>query len=165
MRIAGMIQDSIVDGPGFRFTLFTQGCPHNCEGCHNPETHDFSGGSEMSTDEIIKKLLSNPLTDGITFSGGEPFEQAGDCAVIAKAARENGLNVWAYSGYTFEELLNKGEKQPEVMDLLKLTDVLVDGRFVLAQRSLSLKWRGSANQRILDVQKSLAAGQAESLGE
>ena len=106
MRIAGMIQDSIVDGPGFRFTLFTQGCPHDCEGCHNPETHDFSGGSEMSTDEIIRKLLSNPLTDGITFSGGEPFEQSEDCAVIAHAARKNGLNVWAYSGYTFEELLN-----------------------------------------------------------
>ena len=165
MRIAGMIQDSIVDGPGFRFTLFTQGCPHDCEGCHNPETHDFGGGSEMSTDEIIRKLLSNPLTDGITFSGGEPFEQAGDCAVIAKAARDNGLNVWAYSGYTFEELIKKAEKQPEVMDLLKLTDVLVDGRFILAQRSLSLKWRGSANQRILDVPKSLAAGQAELLGE
>ena len=159
MRIAGMIQDSIVDGPGFRFTLFTQGCPHDCEGCHNPETHDFNGGSEMSTEEIIKKLLSNPLTDGITFSGGEPFEQAGDCAVIARAARENGLNVWAYSGYTFEELLRKAEKQPEIMELLKLTDVLVDGRFILAQRSLSLKWRGSANQRILDVPKSLDAGE------
>ncbi|MBR4232128.1 MAG: anaerobic ribonucleoside-triphosphate reductase activating protein [Oscillospiraceae bacterium] len=160
MRIAGMIQDSIVDGPGFRFTLFTQGCPHHCEGCHNPETHDFNGGSEMSTDEVIKKLLSNPLTDGITFSGGEPFEQAGECAVIAKAARENGLNVWAYSGYTFDELLVKAEKQPDVMELLKLTDVLVDGRFVLEQRSLSLKWRGSANQRILDVPASLTAGQA-----
>ncbi len=160
MRIAGMIQDSIVDGPGFRFTLFTQGCPHHCEGCHNPETHDFNGGSEMSTDEVIKKLLSNPLTDGITFSGGEPFEQAGECAVIAKAARENGLNVWAYSGYTFDELLVKAEKQPDVMELLKLTDVLVDGRFVLEQRSLSLKWRGSANQRILDVPASLTAGHA-----
>ena len=160
MRIAGMIQDSIVDGPGFRFTLFTQGCPHHCEGCHNPETHDFNGDSEMSTDEVIKKLLSNPLTDGITFSGGEPFEQAGECAVIAKAARENGLNVWAYSGYTFDELLVKAEKQPDVMELLKLTDVLVDGRFVLEQRSLSLKWRGSANQRILDVPASLTAGQA-----
>ena len=160
MRIAGMIQDSIVDGPGFRFTLFTQGCPHNCEGCHNPETHDYNGGSEMSTDEVIKKLLSNPLTDGITFSGGEPFEQAGDCAVIARAARENGLNVWAYSGYTFEELLAKTEKHPEIMELLKLTDVLVDGRFILAQRSLSLKWRGSANQRIIDVPESLNAGKA-----
>ena len=160
LRIAGTVAESIVDGPGFRFTLFTQGCPHHCEGCHNPETHDFNGGSEMSTDEVIKKLLSNPLTDGITFSGGEPFEQAGECAVIAKAARENGLNVWAYSGYTFDELLVKAEKQPDVMELLKLTDVLVDGRFVLEQRSLSLKWRGSANQRILDVPASLTAGQA-----
>ena len=158
MRIAGMIQDSIVDGPGFRFTLFTQGCPHHCEGCHNPETHDFSGGSEVGTDEIIKKLLSNPLTDGITFSGGEPFEQAEDCAVIARAARDNGLNVWTYSGYTFEELIQKTEQQPEVRRFLELTDVLVDGRFVLAQRSLNIKWRGSTNQRLIDVVKSLEAG-------
>ena len=160
MRIAGTIQDSIVDGPGFRFTLFTQGCPHKCEGCHNPETHDPAGGKEETTDEIIKKLLSNPLTDGITFSGGEPFEQAADCAVIARAARENGLNVWAYSGYTFEELLKKGEEAPAVLELLKLTDVLVDGRFVLSKRSLNLKWRGSTNQRLIDVPKSLAEGRA-----
>lgn len=160
MRIAGTIQDSIVDGPGFRFTLFTQGCPHHCEGCHNPETHDPDGGKEASADEIIKMLLSNPLTDGITFSGGEPFEQAADCVTIASAARKNGLNVWAYSGYTFDELLRKAEDSPAVLELLKLTDVLVDGRFVLALRSLSLKWRGSTNQRIIDVPKSLEAGHA-----
>lgn len=156
MRIADFVQDSIVDGPGLRFTLFTQGCPHHCEGCHNPSTHDPEGGKEVTAEKVIEIMLSNPLTDGLTLSGGEPFAQAGDCAVIAKAAREHGLNVWAYSGWTFEELMNNPD--PEIRHLLELIDVLVDGRFVLAQRSLSLKWRGSGNQRVIDVSKSLAAG-------
>ncbi len=156
MRIAGTIQDSIVDGPGLRFTVFTQGCPHCCEGCHNPETHDFSGGTEMPVADIIKKLLSNPLTDGLTLSGGEPFCQAADCALIAEAAKGAGMNVWAYSGWTFEELLGKDD--PDILRLLNLVDVLVDGRFILAERSLNIKWRGSKNQRLIDVQKSLKEG-------
>ncbi len=163
MKIAGTVQDSIVDGPGFRFTLFTQGCPHKCPGCHNPQTHDFSGGEELSTDEIIKKLLSNPLTDGITFSGGEPFEQASDCAVIAAAARQHGLNVWCYSGYTFEELLEKSRVDSGVMELLKLTDVLVDGKFILEEKSYNVPWRGSRNQRLIDVKKSLEQKSAVTL--
>ena len=163
MKIAGTVQDSIVDGPGFRFTLFTQGCPHKCPGCHNPQTHDFSGGEELSTDEIIKKLLSNPLTDGITFSGGEPFEQASDCAVIAAAARQHGLNVWCYSGYTFEELLEKSRADSGVMELLKLTDVLVDGKFILEEKSYNVPWRGSRNQRLIDVKKSLEQKSAVTL--
>ena len=165
MKIAGTVQDSIVDGPGFRFTLFTQGCPHHCPGCHNPQTHDFTGGTEMSTDEIIQKLLSNPLTDGITFSGGEPFEQASDCAVIAAAARENGLNVWCYSGYTFEELLTKAQNDAGIMELLSLTDVLVDGKFILEEKSYNVPWRGSRNQRLIDVQKSLSTGSAVILSD
>ena len=155
MRITNYVQDSIVDGTGLRFTLFTQGCPHGCIGCHNPDTHDPNGGKEMSVDEIINIMLSNPLTDGITFSGGEPFSQAEDCARIALAAKKAGLNVWAYSGWTFEQLIDNtvhGSK-----DLLELCDVLVDGPFVLARRSLLLKWRGSENQRVLDVKKSLEA--------
>ena len=163
MKIAGTVQYSIVDGPGFRFTLFTQGCPHKCPGCHNPQTHDFSGGEELSTDEIIKKLLSNPLTDGITFSGGEPFEQASDCAVIAAAARQHGLNVWCYSGYTFEELLEKSRVDSGVMELLKLTDVLVDGKFILEEKSYNVPWRGSRNQRLIDVKKSLEQQSAVTL--
>lgn len=158
MRIANYIQDSIVDGPGLRFTLFTQGCPHRCEGCHNSHTHDPADGTEATTDEIIEKLISNPLTDGVTFSGGEPFEQAESCAVIAVAARGRGLNVWAYSGWTFERLMR--DERPGVAEFLALCDVLVDGPFNLSQRSLSLKWRGSANQRIIDVKKSLELGQA-----
>lgn len=160
MRIAGTVQDSIVDGPGFRFVLFTQGCPHHCEGCQNPQTHDPAGGTEVSTEEIITQILSNPLTDGVTFSGGEPFEQAADCAEIARQAREKGLNVWTYTGYTFEQLAEKMKTDKGTEELLALTDVLVDGRFVLAQKSFDVPWRGSRNQRLIDVAQSLAAGRA-----
>ena len=155
MRIAGLTQDSIVDGPGFRFTVFVQGCAHHCEGCHNPQTHDSAGGKEMTTDEIIREMRSNPLTDGLTLSGGEPFDQSEDCLTLVRAARESGLNVWSYSGYLFEQLLADEKKS----QLLKELDVLVDGPFILSQRSLALAWRGSRNQRVIDVPKSLAAGE------
>ena len=161
MRVAGLIQESIVDGPGFRFVAYTQGCELRCEGCHNPATWDKHGGMEMPVDDIITQMLKNPLTDGLTLSGGEPFSQAADCAAIASAARENGLNVWVYSGYTFEELMRLSQAEPGFKALLDMTDVLVDGPFVLAQRTLTLKWRGSRNQRVLDVAKSIAAGKAE----
>lgn len=110
MRIAGLVQDSIVDGPGFRFTVFTQGCPHNCEGCHNPDTHDPDGGREMTVKQVIDAMLSNPMTDGLTLSGGDPFVQAADCAEIAKAAHKNGLNVWTYTGWTYEKLAELSEQ-------------------------------------------------------
>lgn len=158
MRIAGTVQDSIVDGPGFRFVLFTQGCYHNCEGCQNPQTHDVNGGTEMSTDEIIKKMKSNPLTDGVTFSGGEPFLQAADCAVIARSAREIGLNVWSYTGYLFEQLLELSEKDAGIKELVSLSDVIVDGKFILAQKSYDVPWRGSKNQRLINVSESLKTG-------
>ncbi len=158
MRIAGLVQDSIVDGPGLRFTVFTQGCAHACPGCHNPETHDFSGGKEMTPEDVIKTMLSNPLSDGVTLSGGDPFYQAADCLKIAKAAHENGLNVWSYTGFTFEDLLAEGD--PDRLALLRETDVLIDGPFILAERTLSLPWRGSKNQRIIDVKASLQKGEA-----
>ena len=160
MRTAGFMDDSIVDGPGLRFTVFTQGCPHGCPGCHNPESHDFAGGEEKDTDEVIAMIEDNPLLDGVTFSGGDPFCQSAACAVIAKAARGMGLNIWSYSGWTFEALLEKAKNEPEVLELLKLTDVLVDGPFIMAQKSLDVKWRGSKNQRLIDVAASLAAGTA-----
>lgn len=156
MRIANYAHDSIVDGPGLRFTLFTQGCPHRCDGCHNPDTHDPNGGKEMRAEEIINIMLSNPLIDGLTLSGGEPFSQPEDCLKIALSAHERGLNVWAYSGWTFNELSTHPDAA--VRELLAHCDVLVDGPFILDHRSLTLKWRGSANQHIIDVRKSLAAG-------
>lgn len=159
MRIANTVQDSIVDGPGLRFTLFVQGCPHHCPGCHNPQTHDFSGGQEREPQSIIEEMLANPLTDGLTLSGGEPFAQPEACGEIARAAREHGLNVWAYSGWTFEQLLSDG--RPGVRALLELCDVLVDGPFLMEEKSFNIKWRGSRNQRLIDVQRSLASGQTE----
>ena len=160
MRIAGLTQESIVDGPGLRFAVFTQGCDLTCEGCHNPEARNTSSGIEMPVNEIIAKMLSNPLTDGLTLSGGEPIKQVADCLQLALAAHGTGLNVWVFSGYTFEELIALAPKVPAVKELLGLIDVLVDGRFVLAQRTLELKWRGSRNQRVIDMPRSLAAGRA-----
>ena len=156
LRIAGIVQDSIVDGPGFRMTVFTQGCPHHCSGCHNPQTHDFAGGREEDTAEILRQMGENPLLDGVTISGGEPFCQPEACTEIAKGTHAAGLNVWCYTGYTIEELLSgKGEWKK----LLEEIDVLVDGRFVLEKRTLECKWRGSSNQRLIDVKKTLETGE------
>lgn len=163
MKIAGTIQDSIVDGPGFRYTVFTQGCPHDCPECHNPQTHDMNGGKEMSVSDIIEEMLSNPLTDGVTLSGGDPFVQPADCALIAEAAHKNKLNVWAYTGWEYEELLKMSEGDPDIMELLKRVDVLIDGRFMIEKKSLGCKWRGSTNQRLIDVRKSLASGSVVTL--
>jgi anaerobic ribonucleoside-triphosphate reductase activating protein len=160
MRIADTIQDSIVDGPGFRFVVFTQGCFHNCPGCHNPATHDPDGGKEIAVEDVIREMRKNPLTDGVTLSGGEPFLQPAACADIAEAAKADGLNVWAYSGWTYEELLKRAEADPETARLLRLVDVLVDGPFILAEKSMDVKWRGSRNQRLIDVKRSLEEGTA-----
>ena len=155
MRIAGIVNDSIVDGPGLRLAIFAQGCPHHCPGCHNPESHDFAGGSDMDTEKIIARMDANPLLDGITLTGGEPFEQPDACHILADAAHARGLNVWAYSGYTFEQLC----AVPEKRRLLEACDVLVDGPFLLAERSLDLRFRGSKNQRVLKVSELLAGGE------
>ena len=158
MRIANTVSDSIVDGPGLRFTVFTQGCPHRCPGCHNPETHDPAGGREVSVEELREEMGKNPLTDGLTLSGGDPFCQAAECAALARIAHEKGLNVWTYTGYTYERLL-EGDL-PGALELLEQTDVLVDGPFLLAEKSYEALFRGSANQRLIDVKKSRAAGHA-----
>ena len=155
IRIAGLVDDSIVDGPGFRLAVFTQGCPHNCPGCHNPDTHDFSAGKLDSTDRIIRLMLSNSLLDGVTFTGGDPFCQSAACAEIAQSAKTHGLNVWAYSGWTFEELYQIASKDIDTRRFLESTDVLVDGPFLLSQRTLELRFRGSRNQRLIDVPRSL----------
>ena len=157
IRISGLMEDSIVDGPGLRLAVFTQGCTRDCPGCHNPATHDLLGGSLMQTGDIIRLLQENPLQTGLTLSGGEPFLQPQACILLAQATKALGKNVWAYTGYRYEEL-NK-HQNPACRQLLQLLDVLVDGPFVLSLRNLKLPYRGSENQRLVDVQKSLEAGQ------
>ena len=156
IRIAGYVNDSITDGPGLRFTLFTQGCPHKCEGCHNPYTHDVNGGYEIEVEEIINKINENPLLSGVTLSGGEPILQAEKLIKLAKAVKAKGLNLALYSGFTFEQLIEKNSTP--INELLSYVDVLIDGKFELNNRSLDLKFKGSTNQRVIDVQKSLKLG-------
>jgi len=148
-------RDSIVDGEGIRSVIWTQGCVHNCAYCHNPETHSFTDGYLIDVDDIIKKIDLLEGQDGITFSGGDPMEQAEACYYIAKHCKDNGLNIWCYTGYTFEELLERAKIFPYVLKFLNVIDVLVDGKFILEQKSLNIKFRGSKNQRIIDVPKSL----------
>ncbi len=157
LNLAGIQTDSIVDGPGIRTTYFCQGCPHHCEGCHNPETWPFAGGTPMDTDALVEIAVSNPLCRGVTFSGGEPFAQAEGFLELAKALKARGYEIASYSGYTFEQL-QRGT--PAQRALLNCIDVLIDGPFILAEKSLELVFRGSKNQRILDVPKSLQAGEA-----
>lgn len=152
----GFVGDSIVDGPGLRCTLFCQGCPHACPGCHNPDTHPFSGGKALRLDEVLEKIHAHPLCRAVTFSGGEPFCQAEALAPLAELLREQGYELAAYTGYTYEHLAAHGS--PAQKKLLSLLHTLVDGPFLLAQRNLSLRFRGSENQRILNIPASLAAG-------
>lgn len=157
LDLSGIVSDSIVDGPGIRVTVFCQGCPHRCPGCHNPETWEFGCGTPMEEETILEIVRSNPLCRGVTFSGGEPFAQAEGYAKLAKLLKAHRYEVASYSGYTFEQLLRGTPAQKE---LLANIDVLIDGPFLMEERSLELSFRGSRNQRILDVPKSLAAGQA-----
>ena len=147
IRLAGIIFESFVDGPGVRTVIFVQGCPHNCPGCHNPQTHDTEGGYLSDTEDIICKLGCNPLISGITLSGGEPFLQPDACAEIARAARRKGLDIWCYSGWTHEQLLEK----PEAKVLLDEIDTLVDGRYMQELRTLDIPFIGSSNQRIIKI--------------
>lgn len=151
IRIFGQVDDSIVDGPGLRYALFTQGCPHHCPGCHNPESHDYNGGYLEDCDNIIENIKANSLLDGVTFSGGEPFEQIEPLIYLAKQIKELGLNIVIYSGYTYEQLLNK----EGAIELLSLCDMLVDGKFEIENKSLGLLYCGSSNQRLIDIKKSL----------
>jgi anaerobic ribonucleoside-triphosphate reductase activating protein len=163
LKISGLINDSIVDGPGMRYTVFVQGCPHHCEGCHNPQTWDFDGGRVESTDEILEKILQNPLLDGVTFSGGEPFCQCHALAELADkilGAKQAHLNLMAYTGFEYEYLVSRANAENGYAELLSKLDYLVDGRFELDKKSYELKFMGSSNQRFIDVKKSLAQGKA-----
>ena len=149
IRLAGIVPDSIADGPGFRCAIFTQGCKHACKGCHNPETWSFSGGEDYEIEEIVAMWNKNPLLKGITLSGGDPFYQPKACAELAKAAHAKGLNVFSYTGFTFEELLEEAKKDADIASLLEESDYLVDGPFIEDLKDISLQFRGSSNQRII----------------
>lgn len=168
IRIAGIMKESIVDGPGIRLAVFCQGCPHSCEGCHNPQSHDFAGGYDMSISEILEEFDKNPLLSGITFSGGEPMCQPVPFAALSEAVKKRGKTVTIFSGYTFEELLERArgikdeltfEERKATAYLLRTCDILIDGRFQLERRDLTLKYRGSDNQRVIDMNKSRKTGE------
>lgn len=193
VRLFGAVPDSIVDGPGLRYTIFVQGCSHGCPGCHNPESQPSEGGTLTTTAAVLADIRANGLVHDVTFSGGEPFEQACACAALARQLKAEGYGIWTYTGYLYEDLLRYAEDagQPGskdascsnaegdaqaaelsiaqgsapldawgVRELLECTDVLVDGPFVKERKSLGLKWRGSSNQRLIDVPASRAAGHA-----
>lgn len=154
IRLAADLQtDSIVDGLGIRTVIWTQGCSHNCPNCHNPGTHDFNGGELVDIEDVIEAIGDLNGQDGVTFSGGDPMFQPKQCALLAKKIHELGMNVWAYTGFTFEELLEKGNE--DILEFLSEIDVLIDGKFEPSKKSLDLQFRGSSNQRIIDVPKSL----------
>ncbi len=159
LRIAGIMRESVVDGPGIRYTVFTQGCPHGCPGCHNPQTHDFDGGSVVDVRRIAEDLDNDPLLAGVTFSGGEPVCQSGPLALLADMVKERKLDLMLYSGYTYEQLVKMAEDDENVSHLLNTADKLVDGPFILKERDLTLQYRGSANQRYLDLVKSREKGE------
>ena len=157
-RLSGIVNDSIVDGPGLRLAVFMQGCPYGCPGCHNPQTHDPGGGREADTEEVRAMLKKNPLLDGLTLSGGEPLLQPQAAREMAVMAKEQGLNVWCYTGDTVEHILIA--RDPAVMSALEQIDVLVDGPFILEQKTLDLRFRGSRNQRLINMPATLKAGMA-----
>ncbi|MBO4445456.1 MAG: anaerobic ribonucleoside-triphosphate reductase activating protein [Clostridia bacterium] len=160
LHLAGVIRESIVDGPGYRFVVFVQGCPHHCKGCQNPQTWSFTeGGYDTTVENIMKAVKENKLITGVTLSGGEPFTQAKALTVLAKELRKEGLDVMAFSGWTFEELRDGADEENGWLDLLRELSLLIDGRFIQEQLTLELRFRGSKNQRIVDVQKSLQTGQ------
>lgn len=156
LKIAGIIRESIVDGEGLRFVVFTQGCPHHCEGCHNPQTHDPNGGYEIEVERILKEFYKNPLLQGITISGGEPFLQAKALIPLLKEIKKS-KDVVIYTGYTIEKLQSMSD--PVIDELLSYCDILIDGRFIQSEKDLTLTFRGSRNQRIIDMNKTRQTGE------
>lgn len=165
IRILNILHDTTVDGPGFRTSIYCAGCRHHCPGCHNPESWDFSAGYEVETDQLMQEIMADPFAD-VTFTGGDPFFQTEGFAELARRIKtETTKTIWCYTGFLYEHLL----EQPRYRTLLEQLDVLVDGPFIMAQRNEDLLFRGSANQRLIDVQASLKAGtvvpwQRETLG-
>lgn len=154
LRIAGVVKESTVDGPGFRYVVFTQGCPHNCEGCHNPETHNYNGGKIVNINDIASDIKKDPLLAGVTISGGDPFVQAGQVSKLLDLL-DKKLSIIVYTGFTYEYLLKNANDENKYMELLKRTDILIDGKFIKELMNENLIFRGSSNQRPIDVKKSL----------
>lgn len=166
IRLASPLQmDSIVDGAGIRTVIWTQGCGHACKGCHNPETHDFNEGQLFDVEEIKMQIDELADQDGVTFSGGDPMYQPEACNELAKYIQKKGLNVWCYTGFTFDQLLEKSKKEPIYLEFLNNIDVLIDGPFILSKKSLNVMFRGSTNQRIIDVKKSLKNNKVETISK
>lgn len=156
IRLAGIVDESFTDGVGIRYTIFTQGCNHYCNGCHNPETWDFNGGTDYDIDDLINDMMENPLLTGVTISGGDPLYRTREVLELIKAIRtRTQLDIWLYTGFTYEECLADSKK----LEVLKNIDILVDGEYMNQCRSLSLRFRGSSNQRIIDVKKSLSTNE------
>ena len=156
LTIAGVIKESIVDGPGIRYTVFTQGCPHHCPGCHNPQTWAFEGGQQTTPQALFEDFQKDPILKGVTFSGGEPFCQPEPLTELAKMVHGAGKDVACYTGWTYEQLLEKND--PAVNALLAEVDLLIDGPFVLEQRNLELRFRGSENQRLINMRETRKQG-------
>lgn len=157
LRIAGIEQESFVDGPGIRFSVFTQGCSHHCPECHNPETHAFGKGKVETAESLLKMIDANPLLSGVTLSGGDPMEQAVQLLPFVFGVKMRGLNLIVFTGYRYEMLISRFA-HPAMKELLTYTDILIDGPYMKDLRDLNLKFRGSSNQRIIDVPKSIVEG-------
>ena len=155
IRLASpIVTDSVVDGRGLRTVIWCQGCHHNCAECHNPDTHDFKAGFEQDIDELVQEILAVDMQSGVTFSGGDPMMQAVSCTNIARQLKEKNINIWCYTGFTFEELLTR----PDCVEFLQYIDVLIDGKFEKSLKSYDLLFKGSENQRIINVPESLQQG-------
>lgn len=164
IRIAGTIRESVVDGPGLRFVIFAQGCCHRCKGCHNPDTWDFLGGEPVKAEDLLKQIKAERLIKGVTFSGGEPFLQAAPLAWLGREIKKQGLDLITFTGYTWQELRELCPEDQAVNDLMQVSDYIVDGPFILEEKDFDLPFRGSRNQRIIDVKKSIAAGEVVEAG-
>lgn len=151
LNVSGITYNSIVDGPGLRYTIFVQGCPHACPGCQNPQTHSFDTAKLMSLGKIMEEIAGDPLLSGVTFSGGEPFCQPKAMAALGRQVKEKGLDLMVYTGYTYEALREMGKEDAHVKQMLELADILVDGPYKMEQRDLNLLYRGSKNQRLIDL--------------
>ncbi|MDR3329915.1 MAG: anaerobic ribonucleoside-triphosphate reductase activating protein [Mycoplasmataceae bacterium] len=155
IRLAGIAQQSTVNGEGLRKVFFSQGCSHGCKNCFNPETWPFTGGQVFDIDVLVQQVLAEGYLNGVTLSGGDPFQQSEAFAILSTKLKQHKINIWAYTGYTFDELLKISKSNVHIKTMLNNLDVLIDGRFVEEQKDEHLKFRGSTNQRVIDVQKSL----------